>query len=320
MWQDKRSIHWAVPTRLKISQLDFFFPDLFSTTSQTFPEVSDLCARGFVYREMYSNPRGLKQYHQLLLIQLFYIPFSGKKSLPKLIADILLISMPRQDTNFHWYIEKGYYCYRKYEKTRIYTFDGHLQWRIQDFPEGGPPTPEVGMLTYHFANFLPETAWKWKNLDSKGGACPWQSPHLPAICQCSDLRLDHMVRFFLFVTAIYLHAILSNGTDCMWVYGSVHMVWFALRAMHFCVCNVTHEWVPYSFCAIAMCDSNICIANRIQDPSNCVDNFIKSHVNKSQSQTKKTHRVHGPLNNYFFARQKMCFIWPAPFSRESTTL
>ena len=30
---------------IKISQLDFFFPDLFSTTSQTFPEVSDLCAR-----------------------------------------------------------------------------------------------------------------------------------------------------------------------------------------------------------------------------------------------------------------------------------
>ena len=131
--------------------------------------------------------------------------FFWKKSLPKLIADILLISMPRQDTNFHWYIEKGYYCYRKYEKTRIYTFDGHLQWRIQDFPEGGPPTPEVGMLTYHFANFLPETAWKWKNLDSKGGACPWQSPHLPSICQCSDLRLDHMVRFFcLWLRFIYM--------------------------------------------------------------------------------------------------------------------
>ena len=33
------------------------------------------------------------------------------------------------------------------------------QWRIQDFPEGGAPTPKVGVLTYYFAHyFLPKTA------------------------------------------------------------------------------------------------------------------------------------------------------------------
>ena len=29
-----------------------------------------------------------------------------------------------------------------------------MQWRIQDFPEGGAPTPKVGVLTYYFAYFL----------------------------------------------------------------------------------------------------------------------------------------------------------------------
>ena len=53
------------------------------------------------------------------------------------------------------------------------------QCRIQDFLEGAP-TPKVWVLTYHFANFLPQTAWKWKNLDLGGGArapgAPWDLP------------------------------------------------------------------------------------------------------------------------------------------------
>ena len=45
-----------------------------------------------------------------------------------------------------------------------------LQWRIQDFPEG------VRQLKkrYYFANFLSETAWKYKNLDP--GRRPWRPP------------------------------------------------------------------------------------------------------------------------------------------------
>ena len=38
----------------------------------------------------------------------------------------------------------------------------------------GAPIPKVGVLAYYFANFLPKTAWKWKNLDPKGIAYPWR--------------------------------------------------------------------------------------------------------------------------------------------------
>ena len=44
-----------------------------------------------------------------------------------------------------------------------------LQWRIQDYPEVGASTPKVDVLTYYFANLLPKTAWKWKNVDPERG-------------------------------------------------------------------------------------------------------------------------------------------------------
>ena len=45
-----------------------------------------------------------------------------------------------------------------------------IQWRIQDFPEEGAPTPHGGTPTYDFAKKFPKTAWNWKNLDR--GATP----------------------------------------------------------------------------------------------------------------------------------------------------
>ena len=42
----------------------------------------------------------------------------------------------------------------------------HNQWRIQDFPQGGAPTPKIAIIFQNFA----KTAWKWKNLDPRGGA------------------------------------------------------------------------------------------------------------------------------------------------------
>ena len=41
-------------------------------------------------------------------------------------------------------------------------------WQIQDFPEGAP-TPKVG---HYCLNFLPKTAWKWKNLWPLGHVVP----------------------------------------------------------------------------------------------------------------------------------------------------
>ena len=32
------------------------------------------------------------------------------------------------------------------------------QWRIQDFPEEGVPTPKVGALTYYLVKNFPKTA------------------------------------------------------------------------------------------------------------------------------------------------------------------
>ena len=33
-----------------------------------------------------------------------------------------------------------------------------IQWRIQDFPGEGAPSPKVGVLNYYIANILPNTA------------------------------------------------------------------------------------------------------------------------------------------------------------------
>ena len=56
----------------------------------------------------------------------------------------------------------------------------HNQWRIQDFPHGGAPTPKVGVRTYFF---WPKTAWKRKNFapGGGGGARPWRPPLDPPL-------------------------------------------------------------------------------------------------------------------------------------------
>ena len=54
-----------------------------------------------------------------------------------------------------------------------------IQWRIQDFPQGGRQLPKLLL----FFTFLPKTAWKWKNLDPQGGAHVPGAP--PWIRQCN---------------------------------------------------------------------------------------------------------------------------------------
>ena len=63
------------------------------------------------------------------------------------------------------------------------------------------------------------------------------------------LRLVHTVRFYYLRLRyrkwiVWMLMMIFTWCDflCMWCSG---------------VCDVTHEWVPYPFCAIVMCDSNI---------------------------------------------------------------
>ena len=52
------------------------------------------------------------------------------------------------------------------------------QWRIQDFPDGGAPTPEGGGANILFDRFFPKTAWKWKKFDPEGGGARPCAPPL----------------------------------------------------------------------------------------------------------------------------------------------
>ena len=67
----------------------------------------------------------------------------------------------------------------------------YIQWRIQDFPRGGGRQLPKVLL---FFNFLPKTAWKWKNLDPGGGARPWCPPlDPPMIYICCWLVSTYVV-------------------------------------------------------------------------------------------------------------------------------
>ena len=46
------------------------------------------------------------------------------------------------------------------------------QWRIQDFPQGGAPTPKIAIIFHIFA----ENCMKMKEFGPPGGAHPWRPP------------------------------------------------------------------------------------------------------------------------------------------------
>ena len=48
----------------------------------------------------------------------------------------------------------------------------HHQWRIQDFPQGGAPTPKIAIIFQIFA----ENCMKMKEFETQGGARPWRPP------------------------------------------------------------------------------------------------------------------------------------------------
>ena len=66
-----------------------------------------------------------------------------------------------------------------------------VQWRIQDFPEEGAPTPQGG-ANIQFCQNLPKTGWNWKNLDPQGGAS--LAPALDPPLKCQQVPEIHEVK------------------------------------------------------------------------------------------------------------------------------
>ena len=61
----------------------------------------------------------------------------------------------------------------EYNKRRILTISSFgIQWRIQDFPQGGAPTPKSAIIFQIFA----ENYMKMKEFGPPGGARPWRPP------------------------------------------------------------------------------------------------------------------------------------------------
>ena len=50
------------------------------------------------------------------------------------------------------------------------------QWRIQDFPDGGAPTPEGGAPTYYLTNFSQKLHENEENLTQRGGRASLRPP------------------------------------------------------------------------------------------------------------------------------------------------
>ena len=54
-------------------------------------------------------------------------------------------------------------CPPKFLHFHTFSAKSNLwQWRIQDFPEEGAPTPKVGAPTYYLVKNFPKTTWKWR--------------------------------------------------------------------------------------------------------------------------------------------------------------
>ena len=53
---------------------------------------------------------------------------------------------------------------------------GGTQWRIQDFPDGGAPTPEGGAPTYYLTNFSQKLHENEENLTQRGGRASLRPP------------------------------------------------------------------------------------------------------------------------------------------------
>ena len=62
------------------------------------------------------------------------------------------------------------------EKVIFTLFQDTYQWRIQDFPDGGAPTPEGGAPTYYLTNFSQKLHENEENLTQRGGRASLRPP------------------------------------------------------------------------------------------------------------------------------------------------
>ena len=79
----------------------------------------------------------------------------------------------------------GYECEKHafYVSTTFHNFffKGN-QWRIQDFPDEGPPTSKMGEPTYHLAIFSPENCMKMKEFGPRGGGAGGGVHPIQTVC------------------------------------------------------------------------------------------------------------------------------------------
>ena len=66
---------------------------------------------------------------------------------------------------------------RQWMKCKRGVIGRSIQWRIQDFPGGGAPTPKVGVLTIFFA----ENCMKTEEFETSGGASSAPPLDLPLL-------------------------------------------------------------------------------------------------------------------------------------------
>ena len=80
-----------------------------------------------------------------------------------------------------------------------------LQWRIQDFPQGGAPTPKIAIIFHIFA----ENCMKMKEFGSPGGgARPWCPPLDPPM-SC-NMKINAVLFSVYFKILISIFKILTD--------------------------------------------------------------------------------------------------------------
>ena len=80
-----------------------------------------------------------------------------------------------------------------------------MQWRIQDFPDGGAPTPEGGAPTYYLTNFSQKLHENEENLTQRGGRASLRPP--PRSANAVDIW---------FVSVGNMWQITSNNSNHVW--------------------------------------------------------------------------------------------------------